>query len=176
MRMQTLWISIVGVLAVTIYAALAAVQILVLNPLAAAPGRSFDEIHAEMSNAGESLMPGQAFFILGVGITLAVALAVVAVCTAAHPLIPAMGFLVLLMLGAGGLLHRLVRRRHGTRRRLRHRRGRLLAMGTPPLCRECALRRRARRRRSHGRGTPALRSCDRLTSSLASGPAIVGSQ
>lgn len=101
-RMQTLWISIVGVLAVTIYAALAAVQILVLNPLAAAPGRSLDEIHAEMSNAGESLMPGQAFFILGVGIALAVALAVVAVCTAAHPLIPAMGFLVLLMLGAGG--------------------------------------------------------------------------
>lgn len=99
--MQTLWISIVGVLAVTIYAALAAVQILVLNPLAAAPGRSLDEIHAEMSNAGESLMPGQAFFILGVGIALAVALAVVAVCTAAHPLIPAMGFLVLLMLGAG---------------------------------------------------------------------------
>ncbi len=42
MRMQTLWISIVGVLAVTIYAALAAVQILVLNPLAAAPGRSLD--------------------------------------------------------------------------------------------------------------------------------------
>ncbi|WP_236610924.1 hypothetical protein [Microbacterium sp. UCD-TDU] len=56
MRMQTLWISIVGVLAVTIYAALAAVQILVLNPLAAA----------------------------------------------ARPLIPAMGFLVLLTLGAGG--------------------------------------------------------------------------
>lgn len=48
----TLWICVAGVLAVTAYAALAAVQILVLNPLAAAPGGlSLDEVRAAMSNA-----------------------------------------------------------------------------------------------------------------------------
>ncbi|WP_347123703.1 hypothetical protein [Microbacterium sp. SY138] len=49
MRMQTLWISIAGVLAVTIYAALAAVQILEWTPLAAAPGLTLDQIRAELS-------------------------------------------------------------------------------------------------------------------------------
>lgn len=98
----TVWISIVGVLAVLAYAALAAVQILVLNPLAAAPGRTLDEIRFAMSDAGESLMPGQTFFILGVGVALAVVLAVVVVGTGAHPLVPVLGFLALLMLGAIG--------------------------------------------------------------------------
>jgi hypothetical protein len=104
MQRRTLWISIVGVLAVLAYAAFAAVQILVLNPLAAAPGRTLDEIRFAMSEAGESLMPGQALLVLvlGIGVALAVVLAVVAVRTGAHPLVPVMGFLALLMLGAIG--------------------------------------------------------------------------
>ena len=102
MQRRTLWIAIAGVLAVVAYAALAAVQIFVLNPLAAAPGLSLDEIRFEMLGAGESLMPVQASVILGVGVALAVMLAVVAVRTGAHPLVPAMGFLALLMLGAIG--------------------------------------------------------------------------
>ncbi|QNA93729.1 MULTISPECIES: hypothetical protein [unclassified Microbacterium] len=98
----TLWISIVGVLAVVAYATLAAVQILVLNPLAAAPGLTLAQIRFEMSEAGESLMPMPAFAILGIGVALAVGLALFAVLTRAHPLVVATGFLVLLMLGAIG--------------------------------------------------------------------------
>lgn len=100
--MQTLWISIVGVLAVTIYAALAAVQILVLNPLAAAPGLTLDQIRAELSGAGESLNAPTTIMILGVGVVLALALAVIVMTSRAVPMIAAAGFLSLLMLGAPG--------------------------------------------------------------------------
>ncbi|WP_101848157.1 hypothetical protein [Zhihengliuella sp. ISTPL4] len=97
----TLWISIAGVLAVTAYAALAAVQILVLNPLAAAPGGlSLDEVRAAMSNAGESLMPQAVLGILGAGVCLGIGTAVVCVVTRVHPIVPAMTFLAVLMGGA----------------------------------------------------------------------------
>lgn len=97
----TLWISVAGVLAVAAYAALAAVQILVLNPLAAAPGDlSLDEVRAAISNAGESLMPTTVLGILGAGVCLAVGTAVVCLLTRAHPIVPAMTFLALLMGGA----------------------------------------------------------------------------
>jgi len=102
MRRQTLGISIMGVLAVTAYAAFAAVQILVLNPLAAAPGLTLDEIDSEMANAGESLSKGAMFFILGIGVVLAVVVAVVSIGAGTHPLVPTIGFLVLLMLGTIG--------------------------------------------------------------------------
>lgn len=48
-------IAAVGTALVTAYAGLAALQILVLNPLAAAPGRNLDEIGEDMAAAGESL-------------------------------------------------------------------------------------------------------------------------
>lgn len=51
---RTLLISIVGVLAVLAYAVLAALQILVLNPLAAAPGLTMDEIRFAMAEAGRT--------------------------------------------------------------------------------------------------------------------------
>ncbi|MFK3677769.1 hypothetical protein ACI2IP_08555 [Microbacterium sp. NPDC090218] len=102
MQRRTLWISIAGVLAVTAYAALAAVQILVLNPLAAAPGLTLDEIRFEMSGAGESLGQGAVFFILGIGVASAVAVAVISILRRADPVVPAMTFLALLMFGAPG--------------------------------------------------------------------------
>lgn len=102
MPRHTLWISIVGVLAVTAYAALAAVQILVLNPLAAAPGLTLEEIRAEMSDAGENLGSGAMFFILGIGVALAVGVAVVSNLTKAPAIVPGMTFLALLMLGTIG--------------------------------------------------------------------------
>lgn len=102
MPRRTLWISIVGVLAVTVYAAWAALQILVLNPLAAVPGRTLDEIRAEMSAAGEVLLWEPVAFILGIGVVLAVVGAVVSIRGHAHPMVPAMSFLALLMLGAPG--------------------------------------------------------------------------
>lgn len=102
MPRHTLWISIAGVLAVSAYAALAAVQILVLNPLAAAPGLTLEEIRAEMASANESLGHQAVFFILGIGLALAVGVAFVSVVTKAPPIVPGMTFLALLMVGAVG--------------------------------------------------------------------------
>lgn len=99
MPRHTVWISIAGVLAVTAYAAFAAVQILVLNPLAAAPGLTLEEIRAEMASANESLGQEAAFFILGIGVVLAVGVAVVSIVAKAPPIVPGMTFLALLMFG-----------------------------------------------------------------------------
>ncbi|CAH0248782.1 hypothetical protein SRABI76_03188 [Microbacterium oxydans] len=102
MPRHTLWVSIAGVVAVTAYAAFAAVQILVLNPLAAAPGLSLDEIRAQMSGAGEGLGGEGVFFVLGIGVVMAVGVALAAIVTKAPPIIPGMSMLALLMLGTLG--------------------------------------------------------------------------
>jgi hypothetical protein len=91
----------VGMILVTAYAALAAFQILVLNPLAAAPGRSLDQIHADMAAVGESLNMPMAAGVLGIGIGLAIILFVlIAVRPDATPLAAVFGYLVLLAFGA----------------------------------------------------------------------------
>ena len=102
LRAQTVSIAIVGVLAVTAYAALAAVQILVWTPLAAAPGLTLDQVGVELSAAGETFDPRVTLSILGIGVVLALALAVVVTTARAVPLIAAAGFLSLLVLGAPG--------------------------------------------------------------------------
>lgn len=102
MPRHTLWVSIAGVIAVTAYAALAAVQILVLNPLAAAPGLTLDEIRAEMSDAGEGLGPEGVFLVLGIGVVMALGVALAAIVTKAPPIVPGMSMLALLMLGTLG--------------------------------------------------------------------------
>lgn len=102
MPRHTLWISIAGVVAVTAYAALAAVQILVLNPLAAAPGLSLEQIRTEMTSANEDPAPVRSVVILGVGVVLAVGVAVVSIVARAPAVVPAMAFLALLMFGAVG--------------------------------------------------------------------------
>lgn len=97
----TLWISVGGVIAVAAYAVLAALQILVLNPLAAAPGDlSLGEIRSAMSDAGESLIPTTVLGILGVGVCLGIGTAAVCILTRSHPIVPTMTFLALLMGGA----------------------------------------------------------------------------
>ncbi len=63
--------SIVGACGVTAYAVLAAVQILVLNPLAAVPGASLAQIHREMAAAGESPWTAGTLTVLGIGVALA---------------------------------------------------------------------------------------------------------
>lgn len=95
-------ISIVGVLAVVAYATWAATQILVLNPLAAVPGRSLADIRAELAAAGEGPNDVLVFVVLGIGVVLAVVLAVIAVSTRAAPRLVVMLFLALLMLGTPG--------------------------------------------------------------------------
>lgn len=98
----TVWISIAGVLAVTVYAALAALQILVWTPLAAAPGLTLEQIRGELSGAGESLNEVATMVILGVGVVLALAVAVVAMMTRSSALIAGAAFLSLLVFGAPG--------------------------------------------------------------------------
>jgi len=102
MPRHTLWISIAGVLVVTAYAALAAVQILVLNPLAAAPGLTLEGIRAEMAAANEDPAHARSLVILGIGVALAVGVAVVSVVSKSPTIVPVMSFLALLMFGAVG--------------------------------------------------------------------------
>lgn len=98
-RRQTTWVALAGVAAVTLYAALAAVQILVLNPLAAAPGLTLDEIRARMSDAGEAIGQPMVFGILGTGVVFAILFAAVVIVRGTPPLVAAMCFLAVL---AGG--------------------------------------------------------------------------
>lgn len=96
-------IAAIGTLAVAAYAAWAAVQILVLNPLAAAPGRSLAEIHADITSAQQWSGPGQVFAILGLGVVLAVvALAGVLLFPGASATGTVAVYLALLVFGAPG--------------------------------------------------------------------------
>ncbi|MFT3876207.1 MAG: hypothetical protein QM708_07290 [Propioniciclava sp.] len=68
--------SLAGTALVVLYAAFAAVQILVLNPLAAVPGQSLDQIHAGLAAQGETLAPPLVLITLGIGVALALAVLV----------------------------------------------------------------------------------------------------
>lgn len=98
-RRSRILVSVVGVLAVTLYASFAAVQILVLNPLAAAPGLTLDDIRADMHAAGEGLGGEGVFLILGLGVVLALVVAVIVVRTKAPSRLAALLFLVILAMG-----------------------------------------------------------------------------
>ncbi|SFS17085.1 hypothetical protein SAMN04487846_3445 [Microbacterium sp. cf046] len=94
-------ISAAGTVLVTAYAALAALQILVLNPLAAAPGIDLNQIHADMAAVGESLNAPVAVGVLGLGIGLAILLFVlIAVRRDVTRTAAMFGYLVLLAFGA----------------------------------------------------------------------------
>ncbi|GAA5146583.1 hypothetical protein GCM10025768_05390 [Microbacterium pseudoresistens] len=95
----TWWIAIAGVLAVAAYAAFAALQILVLNPLAATPGKSLEQIRSEASAVGEPLGGAGVLVFLGVGVLLAVILAVVVIRSRIRPVVTALLFLGLLAFG-----------------------------------------------------------------------------
>lgn len=99
-RSGTLWIAVAGVLAVTAYAVLSAVQILVLNPLAAVPGMSLAEIQAGMSEAGEEVNGVAVMVFLGTGPVLALGAAVLIVRGRMRPAAAAMMFLLIILFGA----------------------------------------------------------------------------
>lgn len=73
-------VAVTGVVVVTVYAALMALDALVLDPLAAVPGRSLAEVHAGVEATGGSV--GQAvaavLVVAAVGVALAVLVAVLA--------------------------------------------------------------------------------------------------
>lgn len=99
-RRATLLVAILGALAVLAYATWSAVHLLVLNPLAAAPGLELDEIYGAMADAGESFSMAWVLGFLGFGVALAVAAAWVCIAMKAPPIVAASGALALLVLGA----------------------------------------------------------------------------
>lgn len=92
----------VGVIAVIVYAALAALQILVLNPLAAVPGSSLAAIYAEMDAASETMPVTMPLLILAFGVAAAIVVAVLSIRSRLEPAHSALLFLLLLVLGAPG--------------------------------------------------------------------------
>ena len=99
-RGETVMVSVAGVVVVALYATWAAVQILVLNPLAAVPGVPLGEIHATMTAQRQWQGAGPVLMILGFGVLMAVILAGFAIAQRVHPIVPTMSFLVLLLFGA----------------------------------------------------------------------------
>lgn len=95
-------VAALGTLLVVAYAAWAAYQILVLNPLAAVPGMPVDRIHAEMTAASQWAGPAGVYATLGVGVLLAVGLFLVVLSTGMPPTTTAGAYLGLLVLGAPG--------------------------------------------------------------------------
>lgn len=90
----------VGTLAVLAYAMLAAVQILVLNPLAAAPGATLDQISQDLADAGEHISTGFVIGFLALGPALAIVVLLL-VARRADATVPAVAsaYLLLLVLG-----------------------------------------------------------------------------
>lgn len=101
-RMLTPRVAAVGLVVVTAYAALAAVRILVLNPLAAVPGASLSAIYAEMDSAGEAVSVAVPVLILSLGVIAAIVVAVLSIRSHLEPAHSALLFLLLLVFGAPG--------------------------------------------------------------------------
>lgn len=93
------WVCGVGVLSVTLYAAWAAVQILVLNPLAARPGDTLAQVYADMVAVGETMPVVPTLIFLALGIAIAVVVAVLSIRSDVDATVAALLFLVVLALG-----------------------------------------------------------------------------
>lgn len=93
-------VVLVGTSLVLAYATLAVVQILVLNPLAAAPGRTLPEIHRDLEAADQSLSPVFAVGIPALGVVLALALGVFGMRSRTPMFTLALRYLALLAAGA----------------------------------------------------------------------------
>jgi len=96
----TVLVSILGAVAVAAYAVWGALQIIVLTPLAAVPGRSLAEIRGEMAAAGEPPSDAGPVMFLVLGVVIAATVAVIVIRTRALVELSALLFLTFLMLGA----------------------------------------------------------------------------
>jgi len=101
-RYLTRVLALAGLIAVVGYATLAAVQILVLNPMAAVPDTSLPDIYARMDAAGERMPVAMPLIALGVGVAAAIVVAAVSVRSRLDPSHTGLLFLVLLALGTPG--------------------------------------------------------------------------
>lgn len=77
-RRRHIAVALIGVILVAAFAALGALQILVLNPLAAVPGKTLEQIRDEMAVQGESLGPGPVVIFVAIGLVLALLVLVLA--------------------------------------------------------------------------------------------------
>lgn len=102
-RRATVLVSILGAVAVAAYAVWGALQIIVLTPLAAVPGRSLAEIRGGMAAAGESPSDAGPVMFLVLGVVIAAVVAVLVIRTSADPQLAALLFLAVLTLGAPAL-------------------------------------------------------------------------
>ena len=96
---STLRVAMIGVVVVAAYAAWAAVQILVLNPLAAQPGRSLAEIYAEMAAVGETMPVVRTLVFLALGVVIAVVVAGLSIRSRLDASVTALLFCIVLALG-----------------------------------------------------------------------------
>lgn len=100
-RRAVLVIAVAGTVAVVTYAVVAALQILVLNPRAGAPGLSLEQIHADMAAMNEAPGTVGVLIFLGLGVVLALGLLVLLATRAdATPRAAAYAYLLMLALGA----------------------------------------------------------------------------
>lgn len=94
-------VVVIGFVLVAAYAALGALQILVLNPVAAAPGLTLVEIQAALAAADESLSPVPVVIFVFLALVLASAVGVYAVAAPnASPQLVAISMLLILAFGA----------------------------------------------------------------------------
>jgi hypothetical protein len=95
-----------GTLVVIAYAAFAALQILVLNPLAAVPGKTLGRIVDETDAAGQPLGQAYTIAVLSVGVLLAVVMCVLSATRwSRQPRVIAAVYLGLLAAGAPGYFY-----------------------------------------------------------------------
>jgi hypothetical protein len=94
-------VAVVGVLVVTLYAALLAVNALVLDPLAAVPGASLDEIHRHLDAQGFHVQTDIVVVIAlaSVGVVLAAGLSVLLLITRATAHVIATVLLAVVVMG-----------------------------------------------------------------------------
>ncbi|WP_417509089.1 hypothetical protein [Microbacterium sp.] len=100
---STIVVSIVGILAVVAYAVWGAVQVMILTPMVAVPGLTIREIRAAMSAAGESPSDVAIWIFVGLGVALAVMVALIAIRSGIQPELTALLFLGVLTFGAPAL-------------------------------------------------------------------------
>lgn len=98
-RHRPLVVAVIGLVVVTAYAAWAALQILVLNPLAAVPGRTLTQIYAEMDAAGELPSGGDTVGFLALGPLLAVVMVLITAVGRVPTFVTAAFTLALLIFG-----------------------------------------------------------------------------
>lgn len=99
-RWSLTWLGLAGFVFVLGYAVAGVFQILVWNPMAAVPGATLDEIHADMARANESLAAPVVLVWAATGALLAAAVLMAALKESISTRVTAVLYLLLLGLGA----------------------------------------------------------------------------